>query len=75
MKATVELIREIIKKEGVVKNMDTLSNDESLASQGIDSLDLSNIYLVVEEEFGVTIPDADLDKVESINNLIAYINK
>ncbi|HID02437.1 MAG TPA: acyl carrier protein, partial [Desulfobacterales bacterium] len=48
--------------------------DVELEEQGIDSLDMANVYLLCEEEFGIKIPDEDIDKVKTIDNLVEYIN-
>jgi acyl carrier protein len=76
MKANVEKIKNIIKKAEVLNDdVENLANDLDLQDQGIDSLDMANIYLMCEEEFGVKIPDEDLDKVKTINDLVNYINE
>jgi acyl carrier protein len=76
MKANVEKIKNIIKKAEVLNDdVENLANDLDLQDQGIDSLDMANICLMCEEEFGVKIPDEDLDKVKTINDLVNYINE
>ena len=75
MLATVEKIKEIIKKAEVLNDdVENLKNDVELEEQGIDSLDMANVYLLCEEEFGIKIPDEDIDKVKTIDSLVGYIN-
>lgn len=53
-----------------------LGDDEALISGGlIDSFSLVNLALWVEQEFGVPIPDSDLnaDTFDTLAQLIAYI--
>lgn len=74
MKATVENIKEVISQADVLGDINTLQNDLPLSEQGIDSLDIVNVYLLLEEKFDIKIPDEDLDKVQTINQIIEYIN-
>ena len=40
---------------------------------GLDSLDIVELVMAVEEEFSVEIPDADADKIFSVEDAINYI--
>lgn len=75
MNATIENVKEIIVEADVLGDVATLKNDVPLREQGIDSLDVVNIYLLLEEKFDVKIPDEDLNQVLSINDIVHYINK
>jgi acyl carrier protein len=74
MKATIENITKIIEKAEVLGDVDKLKNNIPLTEQGIDSLDLVNIYLLLEEKFGIKIPDEDLDQLQTIDSIVEYIN-
>jgi len=74
MKATVENIKEVILEAEVLGDVSDLKNDIALSKQGIDSLDVVNVYLLLEERFDVKIPDEDLNKVQTIDEIIEYIN-
>jgi len=74
MQATVEIIKEAILEAEVLNNVDDLVNDISLSKQGCDSLDLVNVYMILEEKFGIKIPDEDLDQLLTINGIIEYLN-
>jgi len=74
MTATQQNIIEIIQEAEVLADVDTIQDDIALGEQGIDSLDIVNIYLLLEEKFEMKIPDEDLDKVKTINQIIKYIN-
>lgn len=71
---TVEQILEVIRKTNAVKNADDLDTDKSLSDQGIDSLDFSGVLFNIEEAFDVTIPDKDIDGLDTINDIVAYLN-
>ena len=40
---------------------------------GLDSLDVVEVVMAFEEEFGVEIPDAEADKILSTDEAISYI--
>ena len=74
MKATVENIIEVIAEAEVLGDVNEMKNDIPLSDQGIDSLDVVNVYLLLEEKFDIKILDEDLDKVQTINAIIEYVN-
>jgi len=40
---------------------------------GADSLDIVELIMALEEEFDLEIPDADAEKVVSVNDVVEYI--
>ena len=40
---------------------------------GADSLDLFELVMALEEEFGVEIPSEDLEKIVTVNDVIEYL--
>ncbi len=74
MKATVENIKEIIVEAEVLGDVANMKSDVALSEQGIDSLDIVNVYLLLEEKFGVSIPDEDLSQVQTIDDIVKYLN-
>jgi len=74
MKATVENIKEIIVEADVLGDVEEMKSDVALSEQGIDSLDVVNVYLLIEEKFDVQIPDEDIDQVKTIDNIVEYVN-
>jgi len=74
MKATVENIKEVIVEADVLGDVDEMKSDVPLSEQGIDSLDVVNVYLLLEEKFEVSIPDEDLEQVRTIDDIVTYIN-
>jgi|APSaa5957512535_1039671.scaffolds.fasta_scaffold78495_2 acyl carrier protein len=74
-KATVEEILKIIEKEKLVKDFNALDQAKPLSEQGIDSLDFSGVLFNVEEVFGIEIPDADIDELQTIDDIVVYVNE
>lgn len=40
---------------------------------GADSLDLVDLVMSVEEEFGVKVADEDLENIETVGDIVNYI--
>jgi acyl carrier protein len=39
----------------------------------LDSLDIMDLLLVLEEEFELQIPDEELGKIQTVNDIVTYI--
>lgn len=50
-----------------------MSGDAKFETLDLDSLDIVEVVLAIEEEFAVEIPDAEADKILSINDAVDYI--
>lgn len=42
---------------------------------GADSLDIVELIMALEEEFDMEIPDADAEKIVSVNDVVDYIKE
>ena len=63
---------EIIMTERI--EIETLKEDTSFKEDlGADSLDLFELVMAFEEEFGVEIPSEDLEKITTIKDAAAYM--
>lgn len=40
---------------------------------GADSLDAIDIVMSVEDEFGIEVPDEVVEQMESVNNIVTFI--
>jgi len=49
--------------------------DTPLKKLGIDSLDMVNILLVIEEKYNIGVPDEDINKLNTINIMYNYLNE
>ena len=41
---------------------------------GADSLDIVELVMAIEKEFGIEIPDEDAEKISTVKDAINYIN-
>lgn len=74
MQVTREDIIVAIQQAKVVEAPENLRSDVKLADQGIDSLGMFNVILTLQEKYGIEIPDPDIDRLNSIDELISYLN-
>jgi len=73
MTVTAEEIRNIIEEADTMADMDSLVNDVALTEQDVDSLDMANILLLLEEKYEIKIPDEDMSQVQSVDAIVAYL--
>jgi len=71
---TVEQVISVIGKSNITKDGSMLSPDKPLSEQGVDSLDISGLLLTLEEDFKIAIPDEDIDALQTINDIVSYMN-
>jgi acyl carrier protein len=71
---------EILEKVKVVV-VDRLSADEELVTEdasfvddlGADSLDIVELVMALEEEFGISIPDEEAENIKTVGDAVGYI--
>jgi acyl carrier protein len=49
--------------------------DRPLADYGLDSLDLSAIFLALEERYGIKISDEDFDRLNTVNRIVVFLDR
>ncbi len=70
-----ERVKEIIVEQlGVTENSVTLEAS-FIDDLGADSLDIVELVMALEEEFDLEIPDADAEKVVTVNDVVEYIKE
>ncbi|RMH80169.1 MAG: acyl carrier protein [Acidobacteria bacterium] len=66
-------IREIIADQLGVE-VDKLNADAKFVEDlGADSLDVVELIMAFEEEFGIEIPDEDAEKIRTVGDVMNYI--
>lgn len=50
-------------------------NSKLIEDLGADSLDMVEMLMLVEEEFGMTIPDEDAINFKTVEDIVNYISK
>ena len=68
----LEKIAEIV-KEQLNTDMDITEATSFKDDLGADSLDIFELVMALEEEFGVEIPSEDLENVNTVGDVINYL--
>ncbi|MCP1108905.1 acyl carrier protein [Lachnospiraceae bacterium PF1-21] len=70
----LEKLKEMIAENLGVDAADVTETSNFKEDLGADSLDLFELVMAMEEEFGVEIPTEDLEKIATVGDVIEYIN-
>lgn len=62
----------IVEQLNVAENTVTLEAS-FIDDLGADSLDIVELIMALEEEFDMEIPDADAEKIVTVNDVVEYI--
>jgi acyl carrier protein len=66
-------VREIV-AEQLERDVNEVTNTASLIDDlGADSLDVVELVMKMEEEFGIEIPDEEAEKIKTVNDVVQYI--
>jgi len=68
-------IRQIIKDQLGVSEEEVKPEASFVEDLGADSLDLTELIMAMEEEFGVEIADDDAQKILKVQDAINYVEK
>ena len=68
-------ISEIIVDQLGVSRDDIQSESSFTDDLGADSLDLVEMVMAMEEEFGVEIPEEDSEKLQTFGDVVAYLKE
>lgn len=70
-----ERFKEIIAKELEVDAKQVNPEAKFMEDLGADSLDVVELVMALEEEFGVDIPDEDADKLKTVGDAMKYLQE
>ncbi|MBW1782918.1 MAG: acyl carrier protein [Deltaproteobacteria bacterium] len=73
MSAVEEKIQKIICEQLDVPEEDVVPEASFVDDLGADSLDQVELIMAMEEEFDVSIPDEDAEKIGTVQDAIDYI--
>ena len=68
-------VKEIIAKELEVDVKQLAPEAKFIEDLGADSLDIVELVMALEEEFGVDIPDEDADKLKTVGDAMKYLQE
>lgn len=68
-----ERVRKIIEEQLMVDASEITEKATFIDDLGADSLDVVEMIMELEEEFGIQIPDEDAEKITTVGEAIDYI--
>lgn len=69
----LEKLQEIIAEQLGIEADDVSAASNFKDDLNADSLDLFEMIMAMEEEFGVEIPSEDLEQIQTVQNVIDYL--
>ena len=74
-KSIEEKVKDIIIEQLGVNAEQVTPNASFIEDLGADSLDTVELVMAFEEEFSVEVPDEDAEKLQSVGDVIKYIEE
>ena len=75
MSAVADKVKKIVVENLSVSEDQVTPEARFIEDLGADSLDLVELVMAFEEEFGSDIPDEDAEKLTTVGSAIEYIEK
>ncbi len=74
-KTIEQRVKGIIVENLSVKEDQVTPDAKFIEDLGADSLDTVELVMALEEEFGIEVPDEDAEKLQSVGDVIKYIEE
>ena len=68
-------VKKVVVEELSVKPEEVAEGASFTEDLGADSLDLVELVMALEEEFGLDIPDEDVNSIKTVGDAVEYISK
>ena len=68
-------VKEIIVEQLGVKPEQVVPEAKFIEDLGADSLDTVELVMALEEEFGIEVPDEQAEKLQSVGDVMKYIEE
>jgi acyl carrier protein len=75
MSEVAERVKKIIVDKLSVEESEVTNEASFTNDLGADSLDTVELIMEFEKEFGVSIPDSEAEKIQTVGDAIAYVEK
>lgn len=75
MRATEERLKSIVIDRLGVEDSEVSRDANFTDDLDADSLDIAFLVMDAEKEFGISIPDADAEKIHTFGEAVDYINR
>lgn len=70
----LEKLKKIIVEQLAIDNPDAITEEANFKDDlGVDSLDLFEFVMALEEEYGVEIPSEELENIQTVQDVMNYL--
>ena len=73
--STFEKVRDIVVDQLGVEPDEVAIETTFIDDLGADSLDIVELIMAYEEEFGIEIPDEAAEKIKTVQDVVSYIDQ
>ncbi|MCX5798549.1 MAG: acyl carrier protein [Proteobacteria bacterium] len=70
-----EKVKKMIVDQLGVSESEVIDEAKFIDDLGADSLDIVELIMALEDEYGLEIPDEDAEKIETVGDAIKYIEE
>ena len=70
-----EKVKKMIVEQLGVNESEVIPEAKFIDDLGADSLDIVELIMALEDEYGIEIPDEDAEKMETVGDAIKYIEE
>ncbi len=71
---TFDKVRQIIAEHLGIDESTITENSKVIADLGADSLDIVELVMTIEDEFGVTVEESNLQKIVTVGDIVKLID-
>lgn len=73
--AVADKVKKMIVEQLGVNESEVVPEAKFIDDLGADSLDIVELVMALEDEYGIEIPDEDAEKIETVGDAIRYIEE
>ena len=70
----LEKVKAVIVEQLNVEEDDVIEDASFVDDLGADSLDIVELVMALEEEFGISIPDEEAESIKTVGDAVTYID-
>jgi acyl carrier protein len=72
---TLDRVKKVTVEELGVKEEEVVESASFQEDLGADSLDVVELVMAFEDEFGIDIPDEEVGEIKTVGDAVTYIDK
>ena len=69
----LEKVKAILAEQFDVEEDKVTADTDLQEDLGADSLDVEDLLMSIEDEFGVEVPDDEIENIKTVGSLVSYI--